>query len=92
MPSARVLSQVRAGPSGRHVGEEEFDSKEIEVVYSEPEIVEPEAAQGSIVVEPIVEESHIGEGILLKNSRSKVTNDEVKMLRYLYKVPSSVEI
>ena len=43
-------------------------------------------------VKPIVEKSHPGEGILLKNLRSKVTNDEVKMLRYMYKVPSSVEI
>ena len=45
MPSARALSQVGAGPSGRQVGEEEFDSKEVEVVYSKPKTVEPEAAQ-----------------------------------------------
>ena len=35
MPSVRELSQIRADLSGPQVGEEEFDSKEIEVVYSE---------------------------------------------------------
>ena len=44
-----------------------------------------------MVVEPIVVESHPSEGILLKNPRLKVTNDEVKMSRYLYKIPSSVD-
>ena len=44
MPSARARSQVGACLSGEKVYEEEFDSKEIKVVYLEPEIVEPEAA------------------------------------------------
>ena len=51
------------------MGEEEFDSNDVEVVYSEPETVELEVAQGE--VEPIVE-SHPGKGILLRNPRFKV--------------------
>ena len=30
--------------------------------------------------------------MLLKNPKSKVTNEEVKLFRYLYKIQSSVEI
>ena len=33
--SVRKLSQIRAGPSGRQVREEELDSEEAKVVYSE---------------------------------------------------------
>ena len=36
--------------------------------------------------------SHLGEGILLKNLRLKVTEDELKKLRYLYKFPKGMEI
>ena len=45
VPSERVLSQVRVGPSVRQMGEEEFNS-ETEVVYSEedPDIVETHAS------------------------------------------------
>ena len=35
--------------------------------------------------------SHPGDGILLMNPRSKVTEDELKKLKYLYKFPKSVE-
>ena len=84
MPSARALSQVGVGPSGRQAGEEEVDSKDIEVFYSEElDIVDPNVIQGTVRVEQIVE-SHPGEGILLKNPRSKVTNDELTMLRYFF--------
>ena len=31
--SARALSQVGVGPSGRQAGEDEFDSEDIELVY-----------------------------------------------------------
>ena len=88
MPSANALSQVGASPSGHQVGEEEFDSEDIKAVYSEEDLatVELEVTQGNIRVKPIVEESHPGEGILLKNPRSKVTNDELTMLRYLFKI------
>ena len=48
--------------------------------------------QGNVSTDLIIEESHLGEGILLKNPRSKVTNDELKMLRYLYKIPQYVEV
>ena len=93
MPSARALSLVEAGPSGRLVEESEADSKEIEVVYSEeaPGNVEAVVLQGNEGVEPVVE-SHPDEGMLLKNPRSTVTKEEVKLWRYLYKIPSSVEI
>ena len=79
-----MLSQVGGGPSGRQEGEEEFDSEEIEVVYSEPE-----AALGKV---ELVVESHPREGILLRNLKSKVINDELKMLRYLYNIPHNVEV
>ena len=48
-------------------------------------------SQGSVDVEPIVE-SHPSEGMLLKNPKSSVTNEERKLWRYLYKIPSNVEI
>jgi len=64
------------------------------VFYPEegPNTVEPEVTHGKIGVEPIVEVSHPGEGILLKKPRSKVNNDELPMLRYLFKIPQSVEV
>ena len=37
-------------------------------------------------------ESYPCEGMLLKNPNSSITNDEVKLWRYMYKIPSSVEI
>ena len=91
VPSARALSQIGVGPSGRHI--EEVDSEETEVVYFEeaPGNVEANASQGNTGIKPI-EESHSGEHMLLKNPRSIVTNKEVKLWRYLYKIPSSVEI
>ena len=69
--SAREFTQIGASLSGRQVREEEFDSKEIEVVYSKKDLdnVEPEVSQGNVGVEPI-EESHPGEGILLKKPKS----------------------
>ena len=89
----RALSHIRVGSSGQQVGEEEVDFEEIEVVYSEdPSMVEPEGTQGDTSSEPMVEESHPREGILLKNPRSKVTNDELSKLRYLFKIPQSVEV
>ena len=41
--------------------------------------------------EPIIE-SHPGEGFMLGNPRSKVTSEELKTLRYLYKIPQIVEV
>ena len=59
-PCAREISRQEAGPSGCHLGEEEVDSDDIKVVYSEGlEVDEPESTM-----------SHLGEGILLKNRRS----------------------
>ena len=73
------------------MGEEEVDSKDIEVVYSEPETIELEVTLGNTKVEPVIE-SCPGEGVLLKNPRSKVTKDEFNKLRYFYKIPQSVEV
>ena len=56
------------------------------------DVVESEGAHGTDVVEPERLESHPEDGILLKNSRSKVTEDDLKKLRYLYKTPQSVSI
>ena len=92
MLSARALSHVGSGLSGRQEGEEEFDSEDVEIVYSELETIEPEVAQVNVSVEPVLEELHPGERILLKNLGSKVTKDEVNFLRYLYKIPQSVEV
>ena len=37
-------------------------------------------------------ESHPGEGMLIKNLRSGVVPKDVRLWRYLYRIPSSVEI
>ena len=74
------------------MGEKEFNSKDIEVVYSEPKTIEPEGTQGNVSTNPVIQESRPSEGFLLKKPSSKVTKDEVKMLRYLYKIPQSVEV
>ena len=89
--SDRELSQIGARPSGRQI--KEVDSEETEVVYSEEATgnVEAEVLQGNEGVKPVVE-SHLGEGMLLKNPKSSVTNEEVKLWRYMYKIPSNVEI
>ena len=87
MPSAKALSQAEAEPSGRDT--DEVDSDDAEVVYSEEaldnavtEVLEAESDAGS----------HAGEGILLKNPRSSVKIEDIKLWRYLYGLPLSVEI
>ena len=93
VPSARALSHFGAGPGGRQVGEKEVDSNEVEVVYSKDlAIVESEGTQSDTNVEPVVEESHPGGDIILKHPRLKVTNEELNKLRYLFKIPQSVEV
>ena len=93
MPSARALFHIGARLSSWQVGEEEVNSKDIKVVYSEdPDVNESEGAHGADVVKPELLESHLGNGILLKNPRLKVIGDELKKLRYLYKIPQSVSI
>ncbi|KAL5565346.1 hypothetical protein UlMin_028510 [Ulmus minor] len=37
-------------------------------------------------------ESHPGEGMLLKNPRSSVATEDIRLWRYLYEIPPSVEI
>ena len=75
------------------MGEEEVDSNEIKVVYSEnPEVVESQGVHQEEEGELELTASHPGEGILLTNPRSKVTKDELKKLKYLYKFPKSVEV
>lgn len=36
--------------------------------------------------------SHPGEGMLLKNQRSSVATEDIRLWRYLYGIPPSVEI
>ena len=53
MSSAREISSQEAGLSGCHIGEEEVDSDDIEVVYSKDlEVVESQGAYQEIVGEP----------------------------------------
>ena len=55
LSSTRALSHIGAGLSGRHVGEEEVNFDEVEVVYSEnPGMVEPKGTRGDTNVEPVV--------------------------------------
>ena len=86
-PSARVLSQTRARPSGRDT--EEVNSDDIEVVYSKevPEVATTEVLEAESDVG-----SHPGEGMLLKNPRSSVATEDIRLWRYLYGIPPSVEI
>ena len=42
-------------------------------------------------VEPVIE-SQLGEGMLLNNPKSSVSNAKVRLWRYLYKIPPCVEI
>ena len=55
-------------------------------------MVKLELTRGATNVEHMVEKNHLGEGIFLKNPRSKVTNEELSKLRYLCKIPQSVEV
>ena len=87
MLSARALSQEGAGPSGRPQDDVDFD--DIEVVHSteapyntETEVLEVESNA----------ESHPGEGMLLKNLRSTMKTKDIKLWRYMYRIPPSVEI
>ena len=74
VPSARALSQDDAGPSGHHV--DEVDSDDIEVVYSKEALANTKTEV--LEVESDVE-SHPGEGMLLKNPRSSVKTEDIKL-------------
>ena len=87
MPSTRALSQTGAGPSGRDT--EEVDSKDVDVVYSEEA---PDVAMTEVLEIKSDAGSHPGEGMLLKNPRSSVATEDIKLWRYLYGIPLSVEI
>ena len=87
MPSARALSHSGAGPSGR---ETELDSEETEEVDSEEHAVGCAASKDEGVEAVIL--SQPGEGMLINNPKSNVSSDEVRLWRYLYKIPQSVRI
>ena len=72
--SAWALSQDDAKPSGRYV--DKVDSDDIEVVYSEEALANTETEV--LEVESDVE-SHLGEGMLLKNPRSSVKTEDIKL-------------
>ena len=87
VPSARALSQAGPGPSGRMT--DDVDSDDAEVVDSEetPVIAMTEAVEAESDME-----SHPGEGMLIKNPKSSVVTEDVRLWRYLYRIPPSVEI
>ena len=87
VPYGRILSQTGVGPSGRVT--EQVDTDDAEEVDSENThfIATTEAAGAESNME-----SHPGEGILIKNTRSSVVPEDVRLWRYLYRIPSSVEI
>ena len=87
VPSARALSHAGAGPSGR---EAEVDSEETEEVDSEEHAV-GSAASDDEGVEAVVL-SQPGEGMLINNPKSNVSSEEVRLWRYMYKIPQSVRI
>lgn len=75
------------GPSGRVTNEvdsddtEEVDSEETHVVAT-TKAMEAESDK----------ESHRGEGMLIKNPRSSVMHEDVRLWRYLYRISPNVEI
>ncbi|KAL5567410.1 hypothetical protein UlMin_030574 [Ulmus minor] len=87
IPSARVVSQTGAGPSGRVT--EEIDSDDVAEVDSEETHVLATAMATDAESDL---ESHPGEGMLLKNPRSNVVTEDIRLWRYLYGIPLSVEI
>ena len=94
--SARALFQTGVGPSSRATKAvdseetEEVDSEETEEVDSEEPAVS-EVSPDHEGVKPIIE-SQSGEVMLLNNPKSSVSSAEMKLWRYLYKTPPSVEI
>ena len=87
VPCARILSQKEARQSGRVT--EEVDSDDAKEVNSEEThvIATTEAAGAESDVE-----SHPGKGMLIKNPRLSVVHEDVRLWRYLYRIPPSVEI
>ena len=88
IPSARVMSQTGAGPSGRVTEEVDSEDDEAEVDSEETEVL----ANAMAVDAESDLESHPGEGMLLKNPRSSVATEDIRLWRYLYGIPPSVGI
>ncbi|KAL5580129.1 hypothetical protein UlMin_012571 [Ulmus minor] len=88
IPSARVMSQTGTGPSGRVTEGVDSDDDEAEVDSEETEIL---AAAKALDAESDLE-SYPGEGMLLKNPRSSVATEDIRLWRYLYGIPPSVEV
>ncbi|KAL5582334.1 hypothetical protein UlMin_014776 [Ulmus minor] len=88
IPSARVMSQTGVGPSGRVTEGVDSDDDEAEVDSEETEI---HAAAKALDAESDLE-SYPGEGMLLKNPRSSVVTEDIRLWRYLYGIPPSVEV
>ncbi|KAL5563464.1 hypothetical protein UlMin_033211 [Ulmus minor] len=88
IPSARVVSQIGAGPSGRVTEDVDSDGDGAEVDSEETEIL---ATAKALDAESDLE-SYPGEGMLLKNPRSSVATEDIRLWRYLYGIPPSVEV
>ena len=68
---------------------EEVDSDDVEEVDSK----ETQVIATTLTIEADSDlESHPDEGMLIKNPRSSVVPEDVRLWRYLYRIPSSVEI
>ena len=74
VPCGRILSQTRAGPSGRVT--EEVNSDDAEEVDSEETHV---IAMTKVTGAESDMESHPGEGMLIKNPRSSVMLKDVRL-------------
>ena len=86
-PSGRALSQTGAEPSGRVT--DEVDSDDVEEVDSEETHV---VAMTKAIEAEADAESYPGEGMLIRNPRSSVIPEDVRLWRYLYRIPPTVEI
>ena len=74
VPSGRAVSQTGAKPSGRVT--DEVDSNDAEVVESEET---PVIAMTVAIEAEFDAESHHGEGMLIKNPKSSVMTDDVRL-------------
>ena len=68
---------------------DEVNSDDIEVMYSEKA---PDVATTKVLEAESDVGSYPGEGMLLKNPRSSVATEDIKLWLYLYGIPPSVEI
>ena len=85
-PTVREMAiQKESGPSGHGIRMEDIETEDLGSV-------KPRGTSEAEANVEVSSASHPGEGILVSNPRSKVVVDELRKIRYLYKIPKSVEI